>query len=451
MNYASELKFKKRKIAVWGCGFIGLSTALHYANKGIRVVGFDIDQQVVNSLKNKKIHIHNIESWMGFSIERIIKSKLIHFTNEIEDILSDENIICHFISVPTEKKGKPFLKPIKWVLDKISKNDFKNKNKNKNKKQCIIIESTLVPKTTDTFLKKIFLKNKSNINNFHYCVAPRRDWFETKDKTLNTLTRVFGCNNEDAKKQIYKILNIVTKSLNPASSYRVSEFVKAFENSYRHLEITLANQLSFAFPNDNVREALKLAGTKWNMNTYYPGFGTGGYCIPLSSHYVIQGAGSNKKYLSLLRHTIKFDQNVNKLIAKKIILKKYKKILILGLSYKSDVKVSILSPSIELFDYLKSKNLKVDIFDPLFTSKDLNNILNYKLPKNLNLRSIDNYDCIILMVKHKYFEEKIKIELEKIKKVKMIIDNTSLLKKYEKIIHKKNCRLVITGEQNWLL
>ena len=45
---------------------------------------------------------------MGFSIERIIKSKLIHFTNEIEDILSDENIICHFISVPTEKKGKPF-------------------------------------------------------------------------------------------------------------------------------------------------------------------------------------------------------------------------------------------------------------------------------------------------------------------------------------------------------
>ena len=54
MNYASELKFKKRKIAVWGCGFIGLSTALHYANKGIRVVGFDIDQLVVNSLKNKK-------------------------------------------------------------------------------------------------------------------------------------------------------------------------------------------------------------------------------------------------------------------------------------------------------------------------------------------------------------------------------------------------------------
>ena len=72
--------------------------------------------------------------------------------------------------------------------------------------------------------KKIFLKNKSNINNFHYCVAPRRDWFETI-KTLNTLTRVFGCNNK-MQKQIYKILNIVTKSLNPASSYRVSEFVK---------------------------------------------------------------------------------------------------------------------------------------------------------------------------------------------------------------------------------
>ncbi len=448
MNYASELKLKKKKIAVWGCGFIGLSTALHYANKGIRVVGYDIDKKVIDSLKKKKIHIHNIESWMGFSIKKIIKSKLINFTSDIEDVLNDKNIICHFISVPTEKNGKPFLKPIKWVLDKISKSDLKDHYKQN--KKCIIIESTLVPKTTDIVLKKIFLKNKSKIDNFHYCVAPRRDWFETKDKTLNSLTRVFGCNSEFAKKQIYKILNIVTKSLSPASSYRVSEFVKAFENSYRHLEITLANQLSFAFPNDNVREALKLAGTKWNMNTYYPGFGTGGYCIPLSSQYVMQGAGRNKKYLSLLKNTIKFDQNVNKLIAKKIIFKKYKRILILGLSYKSDVKVSILSPSIELFNYFNSKKIKVDLFDPLFTSEDLNNILNYKLPRNLSLKSINNYDCVILMVRHKYFEKKIKVELQKINKIKMIIDNTALLKKYEKIITQKNCKLVITGENNWI-
>ena len=433
---------------MWGCGFIGLSTALHYANKGIKVVGYDLDKEVINSLNNNRTHIHNIESWMGFSIKRVIKSKLIKFTSKLENILNDEEIISHFIAVPTEKNGKPFLEPIKWVLDKLSKNE--KKLKNYNYKKCIIVESTLVPKTTDDHLKKIFIKNKSNIDNFHYCVAPRRDWFETKDKTLNTLNRVFGCNNDYARDEVYKILNIVTKKLSPASSYRVSEFVKAFENSYRHLEITLANQLSFAFPNDNIREALKLAGTKWNMNTYYPGFGTGGYCIPLSSQYVLQGAGKNKKVLTLLDKTVKFDMKVNKLIAQKIIKRKFKKILILGLSYKSDVKVSILSPSIELFNFFKSKKIKVDLFDPLFSKNELREILNYNIPKNLNLNKLNNYDCIILMVAHKYFKNYFTKNIKNIKNIKMILDNTSFLKKFEEVICNNNSNLIITGEPNWL-
>ena len=187
------------------------------------------------------------------------------------------------------------------------------------------------------------------------------------------------------------------------------------------------------------------------MNTYYPGFGTGGYCIPLSSQYVMQGAGKNKNVLSLLKNTIEFDNNVNKLIAKKIVSKRYKKILILGLSYKSDVKVSILSPSIDLFNYFKSKKIKVDLFDPLFSKNDLKKILNYNVPKKLNLNNLNQYDCVIFMVAHKYFQKSIKSKIIKTSKVKMIVDNTSLLKEYENEIIKNNCRLIVTGEPNWIL
>ena len=70
------------------------------------------------------------------------------------------------------------------------------------------------------------------------------------------------------------------------------------------MEITLANQLSIAYPKENMREVLQLVGTKWNIGTFFPGFGTGGYCIPLSSQYVVQGI-SNDEHLSLLRETIK--------------------------------------------------------------------------------------------------------------------------------------------------
>ena len=83
------------------------------------------------------------------------------------------------------------------------------------------------------------------------------------------------------------VLSIVCKKLHPASSYKVSEMVKSVENAYRHMDITLANQLSLAFPRDNIREVLKLVGTKWNVEAFHPGIGAGGYCIPLSSRYIL--------------------------------------------------------------------------------------------------------------------------------------------------------------------
>ena len=85
--------------------------------------------------------------------------------------------------------------------------------------------------------------------------------------------------------------------------------VKSVENAYRHMDITLANQLSLAFPNDNIREVLKLVGTKWNIETFHPGIGAGGYCIPLSSRYILSQVKSSNK-LSLLRETIKTRLNL---------------------------------------------------------------------------------------------------------------------------------------------
>ena len=104
----------------------------------------------------------------------------------------------------------------------------------------------------------------------------------------------------------------------------VAELVKSIENCYRHVEINLANELSLAFPDKNMREVLNLVGTKWNMNTYYPGFGTGGYCIPLSSKYVIGGSKFPKK-LNIVKAAVKLDSQINRIIGKNIIKKKFKK------------------------------------------------------------------------------------------------------------------------------
>ena len=78
---------------------------------------------------------------------------------------------------------------------------------------------------------------------------------------------------ENLQKVTKDVLSIVCKKLHAASTYKVSEMVKSIENAYRHMDITLANQLSLAFPKDNIREVLKLVGTKWNVEAFHPELG----------------------------------------------------------------------------------------------------------------------------------------------------------------------------------
>ena len=443
MQYKEILERKHGKILVWGCGYIGLSTIAFFAKKKIHSIGFDIDKEKIKSLNNGKINIYGLQKWLGFDVNKLNLNRFAKGTNDLKELKNMDDIICHFVCVPTEKFGYPNFNSLKKVI----KNIFNIKSNKFNRKQCIIIESTLTPNTTDKIIRKIFKSHKRRIDEYHFAVAPRRDWFENKDKTLETLDRVFGCSNENSNKIIKSILNIVTKNVHTASNYKVAEFVKSIENSYRHLEINYANELSLAYPDTNMREVLNLVGTKWNMNTYYPGFGTGGYCIPLSSLYVKQGA-KNKKKLKILNSSIKLDRNINKIIAKKILKKRFKNILIMGLTYKADLKVHVLSPSLELIKIFKKKNQKFKIYDPLYKKKELDKIVG----KNHVFKSnFSNYDCIILMVLHKKFKNDLKIpKLLKNRNLKFILNNTNFFTDHKNRLSKTKIKCIQTGEPNWI-
>jgi len=217
------------------------------------------------------------------------------------------------------------------VLENISK--IKKDNKNP---PVVIVESTLAPKVSD---KKIipYLKRKNLTigKNILLSIAPRRDWFIEGGKNLENLDRVYGSTDSKSTKVTKDVLSIVCKKLHQASSYKVSEMVKSVENAYRHMDITLANQLSLAFPKDNIREVLKLVGTKWNVEAFHPGIGAGGYCIPLSSRYILSQV-KNVNKLSLLRETIKTDDGMSKSIANSISKRGIKRVGVMGLSYKGD-------------------------------------------------------------------------------------------------------------------
>ena len=438
MNYRNLLKSKKFKIAIWGTGYIGLSTMVYFSKKNIKCVGFDIDKSKVKKINSGIIPLEDLKKWFGFDIKRFVKKGFLRATSNYRDLVSDKFIV-HFIAIPTEKNGKPYYKPLLNVLDKISK----IKNTKTNIPPLIIVESTLAPQVSDKkILPFLMSKNFAIGKDILFSVAPRRDWFIEGKKNLENLDRVYGSTDNYTAKITKDVLSIVCKKLHIATSYKVSEMVKSVENAYRHMDITLANQLSIAFPNDNMREVLNLVGTKWNLETFYPGIGAGGYCIPLSSRYVLSQV-KDKRKLTLLRETIKTDDGMSSTISNSIVKKKLKKIGVLGLSYKGDLKVSVLSKVIPLVKTLKNKNLSVKIFDPYFTSEEIKETTGaqtFKFPSQLS-----KFDCIIVTVNHKQFripENKLKKYL---KNCKFIIDHEGAWKSYnlDKKYH-------LTGDCGWL-
>ena len=437
MNYKSLLKSKKYKIAVWGTGYIGLSTMVYFAKKKIKCVGYDVNKEKVKKINSGTLPLEDLRKWFGFDIKGLVKQNYLKATSNYKNLIT-EDFLVHFIAIPTERDGKPYYRPLMSVLDNISK--IKKINKHP---PIVIVESTLAPKVSDKKIIPHLKRKKLKVGeNIFLSIAPRRDWFIEGGKNLENLDRVYGSTDEKSTKITKDVLSIVCKRLHAASTYRVSEMVKSVENAYRHMDITLANQLSLAFPKDNIREVLKLVGTKWNVEVFHPGIGAGGYCIPLSSRYILSQV-KNLNKLSLLRETIKTDDGMGKSIANSIAKRDLKRVGVLGLSYKGDLKVSVLSKVIPLVKSLKKKNCKVKLFDPYFTKKEIYDaakVKTFSFPKDL-----PKFDCLIISVDHKQFKIPKKILEKYLKNCKLIIDHDGAWKKYNL---KNNYHL--SGDHGWI-
>ena len=168
-NFKNLLKSKKYKIAVWGTGYIGLSTMAYYSKKKIKCIGYDIDKSKVKKINRGVLPISELRDWFGFDIKKLVKQNFLKATNNLAD-LEDTQILAHFIAIPTEKNGKPYFKILFDVLKKI----IKIKIKNKNYTPIIIIESTLTPKFSEKKIIPFFKKNKIKIGkDLLYSVAPK--------------------------------------------------------------------------------------------------------------------------------------------------------------------------------------------------------------------------------------------------------------------------------------
>jgi len=420
MGLKEKLLSGDKLIGIWGVGYIGFSSMANFASKSVKCIGVDVDEETVRKINKGDMPIENIEYWLGFNTSPLVKSGVMKVTTDWKQMAA-KDIAVHLICIPTEKDGKPYDDILIDVFKKIAtfgeaRGDIP---------LLVIIESTLTPNRTNDVVIPILEGSGLKVGeDILVGVAPRRDWFISPEKSLKTLPRVVGGTTPETTELMKEVLQIVCDTILPAKDHRHAELVKSIENAYRHVEITLANQLSLAYPDIDMREVLGLVGTKWNIGTYHPSFGTGGYCIPLSSQYVLTGT-VNPDLLTILKSAVETDQNLPYRVAESIIKKGAKSVAILGLTYKGDLKVHILSPTIRIAQYLITKGITVKVHDPYYTAEEIKQITGadtFDFPDGLS-----EFDTVLIISDHREYQATPrKLILDSLARCKLILNNTEI-------------------------
>jgi len=388
---------KNKKITIIGLGYVGLPTALSFCKKGYKINGYDIDKKLIDNLikGSTKINENNVKNLL----KRYVGKKFFPKSHlEPSDIF--------IITVPSNKIGKkqdlkPLLSAISLVGKLLKKNDL------------IIIETTSEIGTTQKLRKKInkirpdLLSKKKEEYFLSYCperVFPGNTLFEIENNP-----KIIGGINYSSSIQAKKIISIINRN-SYLTSDRIAETVKLVENSYRNLQIGFVNELSiFSEKNNlNVDEIIRLSNMHPRIHLLKPGIGVGGHCIPIDPYFLIN---KNQNSFKTLNASINSNNFKTSWVAKKIIKiikkKRFKKILLLGLSYKENIGDVRESPALKILKIIakKSKSLKIYVYDPYVKLNDikLSKYKNIIYVKKTNLKNYKNLPKLKL-VDHKIFE-----------------------------------------------
>ena len=380
------------KIGVIGLGYVGLPIAIEFS-KYFDVVGFDINKGRISSLKS------GIDFNEEEGIEKIKKNKI--FFTDKSSYLKYCNIYIITVPTPVNKKNLPDLYLIKKATENVAKYI--------NRKDILIYESTVYPGfTEEVLIPLIEKKTKLKLNSDFYCgYSPERINPGDKNKTLKNINKIVSGSNKYSLNIIYNLYKkIISAKVIKVNSIKIAESAKVIENCQRDINIAFMNELFMIFSKLNINffKVLDAAKTKWNFLNFVPGL-VGGHCIGVDPYYLAYKA----KKIGHVPQIILSGRKINNLMPKfyaSMISKNRKnksklKTLILGATFKEDCKDLRNSKVLDLYNELKIRGHKVDIFDPMFSIKYKlfnDNILNIK-PK------INSYNNIILAVKHDKFKK----------------------------------------------
>lgn len=406
-----KISKKEAIIGIVGLGYVGLPLGLEFANRGFKVLGFDLDPAKIDFLSKGKSYIKHIKEE---KIKPVVDNGNLRATTDFTRLPEvDAIIIC--VPTPLDEHREPDMTYIVNTGDTIQKYLRKG--------QLVVLESSTYPGTTEEILLPRF-ENAPLIQNeketkpfivgedFYLAFSPEREDPNNPDFTTATIPKVVGGVTEKCLALSVALYNQVIVQTVPVSSARVAEAAKLLENIYRSINIALVNELKMVFErmDIDVWEVIDAAATKpFGFQKFYPGPGLGGHCIPIDPFYLTWKAREyeiNTKFIELAGeiNTIQPHYVVERVMHALNLNKKSlngAKVLILGAAYKKNIDDMRESPSLKLIELLREKGAEVDYNDPYIPILPETRKYNYKMSSiELTKENLNQYDVVLLSTDH---------------------------------------------------
>lgn len=419
----------KLKVCVIGVGRIGLPTALSFANSGLSTIGVDINTQLVDTINSGVFPLKD-EPGYDSIFENVFRDKKFRATTKIEEGVPASDVILLSLPTPMNDQNVPYYDALKSV--------GKQLHDHLNKGSLVIVESTIEPGFVENELIPIIEGADKKLKagkDFGIGVCP-----ETANPgqilvDFEKLPRLVGAIDEKTANMITKIYrHVFTVDLIPMPDCKTANAVKLTTNVFRDLNIAFVNELAMLFEKIGIdtMKVLEAAKTKYNFQVHYPGAGVGGPCLPVNSYQMLNLAKSvDSNLLRLVRvgrevnehmpqHVLDLLQDGFAEASKKI---QDSQILILGISYKPDVKDVQLTPAETLIEKLKQLKAKVKIYDPYYKSTE---IFGIKTENNM-IDALNNTDAVLLVTAHKEFHDLEPTFLVSKMKTPIVVDSRGII------------------------
>lgn len=396
MNLYEEIINKNEKISLIGLGYVGMPIAVAFANKGTKVIGFDLNKAKIEQYKN------GIDPTKEVGDDVIGKST-VEFTSD-ESKLKEAKF--HIVAVPTpiNTDKTPNLNPVEGASRTLGKHLTKG--------SIVVYESTVYPGVTEDICIPI-LEEESGLKcgvDFKVGYSPERINPGDKVHTLENIIKIVSGIDEESLDTIAKVYEIVIDAgVHRAKSIKVAEAAKVVENSQRDINIAFMNELAMVFDKMGIdtNEVVEAMNTKWNSLGFYPGL-VGGHCIGVDPYYFIYEAEKLGYHSQIVLSGRKINDGMGSYVADAIIKElilagktvRDANVVIMGITFKENTPDIRNSKVEDIIARLNEYEIKPTVVDPQANFDETKKEYGIELA---DMEKITDADCVVMAVAHDEF------------------------------------------------